>query len=75
MPMLSAYNGNSFSASSNSLPSSQINSILAMIVSWGSTPNLNFIYIQSQTPPAPPTGNGITDKATLIAAGKYVVTD
>jgi len=64
-----------FYAHQNALPSSQVNTILAMIVSWGSTPTLTNISIQGQTPPAPPTGTGITNKAILIAAGKTVYTD
>jgi hypothetical protein len=71
---LSTFSGNSFDASMNALPSSQINALLAKFVSLGVTP-LTHIKLWGQTPAAPPTGSGITDKAILIAAGKSVETD
>jgi hypothetical protein len=33
------------------------------------------LILSGQTPPAPPTGQGIIDKQTLLNAGNYVVTD
>lgn len=74
-PSLSHFSGTNFHASYNALTGTTINNLLAMMVSWGSTPMLFYIALQGQTPPAPPTGPGITDKATLIAAGKTVDTD
>jgi hypothetical protein len=74
LPALSIFNGISFSAIYDALSSSQINALLAKFVSLGNTP-LFYISLNGQTPPAPPTGQGIIDKATLIAAGKYVSTD
>jgi hypothetical protein len=74
IPVLSTYTSSDFSATSCALPSSQINALLAKFVSLGTTPLTN-ITLFGQTPPAPPTGQGIIDKATLIAAGKSVYTD
>ena len=58
----------------NKLPSSQINALLNKFLTvtpaTGKQINLN-----GQTPPAPPTGQGITDKTTLINAGNSVTTD
>ena len=61
----------------NELPSSEINEILALLVAAGqSGSNLNSNYwIYGQTPPAPPTGQGISDKATIIGWGTSVNTD
>jgi hypothetical protein len=64
---------------SNTLPSSEINEILALIVAAGSHYNDDPLQLQTQTPPAPPTGQGITDKATILGSGGgsyvYVTTD
>ena len=57
----------------NKITSDSINSILARIVSIGTINGLAFI--QNQTPTAPPTGQGITDKATLQSRGWTVITD
>ena len=58
----------------NNLPSGEVNSALAQCVvadtGGGGTLNLG-----GQTPAAPPTGQGITDKNTLVAAGWTVTTD
>ena len=62
--------------SDNALTASSVNAILAACVGQagdffdGATLNLS-----GQTPPAPPTGQGLTDKATLISAGWTVTTD
>jgi hypothetical protein len=65
----------SFNATDNKLPSSNINSLLNKLVSI--TPSLTGVYmdLSQQTPLAPPTGQGITDKNTLIANGNTVTTD
>lgn len=50
-----------------------VNELLSLFVSFG---NLNnYLLIYSQTPPAPPTGQGILDKAILISRGWTVQTD
>ncbi len=50
------------------------NSLLAHFVAI--TPSIAGKLIQLEsTPPAPPTGQGITDKATLIANGNTVATN
>jgi hypothetical protein len=59
----------------NKLSSSNVNGLLAKLVAI--TPNLTgrFFSFQGQSPLAPPTGQGIADKATLIANGNSVNTD
>lgn len=52
--------------------SSQVNYILATFANYNTVGNLDMPF---QTPPAPPTGQGITDKATLISIGWTVNTD
>ena len=58
----------------NKFPSSEINfwlnRLLTITPSTGKT-----IYLKTQNPLAPPTGQGITDKATLISGGNTVLTD
>jgi hypothetical protein len=58
----------------NALPSSQINvllnNLLTVMPATGKHINLGY-----QIPPAPPTGQGIIDKQTLINAGNSVYTD
>ena len=71
---LSSYNDNDLSFYGNALPSSQINAILNKLLNI-SIPNLRFIGLESQIPPAPPTGQGLLDKQTLIDRGIYVYTD
>jgi len=62
------------SLSSNNLSTSSVNSVLARLVSV--SPTLSSKYIDlSQNTPAPPTGQGLTDKATLEANGNTVNTD
>jgi len=74
LPSLSLMNNPQFICSSNAFPSSQVNALLAQIVAIGSG-TLNYIRLDLQTPPAPPTGSGIIDKAFLIGLGKTVLTD
>lgn len=58
----------------NKLPSSQINYLLNKFVTIN--PPLHGTYHFSlQNPVAPPTGQGIIDKATLISRGNNVLTD
>lgn len=71
---LASFNGVGFNFNSNKLPSSQINALLNKFVSI--TPVLtNRIFYFNQNPVAPPTGQGIIDKATLISRGNSVTTD
>ena len=71
LPVLSSVNY--FYVNSNALNSTAINSFLALFVSWTNFPNN--IHMHDQTPAAPPTGQGIIDKQTLIDAGVTVMTD
>lgn len=57
----------------NQLPSTQVNAVLAQLVANGGYSGI--VYIPNQTPPAPPTGQGIIDKATLISRSWSVTTD
>jgi hypothetical protein len=58
----------------NSLTSSQVNSILNKLLSVNPPAGKN-INVEGQIPSAPPTGQGIIDKATLINARNNVATD
>lgn len=63
-----------FYLAGNKLPSSQINYLLNRLLTI--TPNTgNYIRLDGQNPTAPPTGQGLIDKATLISAGNTVLTD
>ena len=57
----------------NALTSTCVNAILALLVSLSRTSGT--VELEDQDPAAAPTGQGITDKATLIAAGVTVTTD
>ncbi len=58
----------------NALPSSQINAILHQLLTVSpSVPKT--VGLDHQTPSAPPTGVGITDKVTLISQGNNIATD
>lgn len=72
---LTSFKNQGFSTQNNKLPSSQINYLLHKFVTI--TPNLTGRYFQfnGNVPSAPPTGVGITDKATLISRGNTVTTD
>lgn len=73
MPVLSVLNNNGIAFGRNQLPSSQINAWLSKLVSLSVTgKTINTLY---QSPLAPPTAQGITDKATLQANGNTVYTD
>ena len=56
----------------NQLPSTQINKLLSELVTNGLSDGLLYI---PQAPAAPPTGQGVIDKATLISRGWTVTTD
>ena len=60
-------------ADSQFLSSDNINTILHNWVGFGQSNG--FTEINNQTPPAPPTGQGITDAATLVGRGWYIQTD
>ena len=64
---------NRFEAHLQYLTSSSVNYILDNILNYGNGPDTILLY--GQTPPAPPTGQGIIDKAALIAMGWIVNTD
>lgn len=60
--------------SGGQLPSSQVNTILNKMLTV--TPSSGKeIHLSSQTPPAPPTGQGLIDKQSLINNENNVVTD
>ena len=58
----------------NALTTSNINSLLNKMLTVSPTVPKN-IELYGQTPPAPPSGQGIIDKQTLINAGNTVYTD
>ena len=63
-----------FSLRNNSLTIAFINAILNRLVTI--TPATEkYIELSGQNPPAPPTGQGIIDKQTLVTAGNSVFTD
>lgn len=59
----------------NKLPTNQINAILAKLVAITPALTGKYIDLYNQTPLAPPSGQGITDKATLVTNGNNVNTD
>lgn len=74
IPLLSTCTAAKFYAFKNALPSPMINTLLAKFVAiGGSFPS--DIKLNTQAPLAPPTGQGLIDKATLISMGKTVLTD
>lgn len=58
----------------NALSSTVINSILNKMLSVTPT-SRKYILLSGQTPTAPPTGQGIIDKQSLINTGNSVTTD
>ena len=72
--MLSLTTGKQIGFSDNALPSSQVNSLLSKMLNVLPVPGKS-IQLQGQNPPAPPTGQGLIDKATLINTGSSVTTD
>lgn len=61
--------------SNNQLDSDNINSILAQHVITSNYVGFGSVTCSGQSPSAPPSGQGITDKQTLTDAGWYVSTD
>jgi hypothetical protein len=77
-PNLTSITGGSnanFNLSNNKLSVSAVNNILLKLVNISPTLTGKFINLNNQTPIAPPSGQGITDKATLITNGNTVTTD
>ncbi|KQB37160.1 hypothetical protein [Flavobacterium aquidurense] len=73
VPLLSFVNNSGIvSFRHNALPNSQVNLILSKLLNLTSK---NTIELHAQNPPAPPTGQGIIDKTTLINRGYSVTTD
>jgi hypothetical protein len=69
--LTSSYN---LSLSYNALPTSKINSLLNKFLNVSPTVQKN-IDLSNQNPLAPPTGQGLIDKQTLINTGNSVITD
>ena len=67
-------NSSNFNLGNNALPTTNINSLLHDMLTVSPTISKN-IDLSSQTPLAPPTGQGLIDKQTLINAGNSVGTD
>lgn len=57
------------------LTSTNINSILSALVATGLSSSNRKFNCNNQTPSAPPTGQGLTDKQTLIDRGWTITTD
>lgn len=73
--VINTFFNESFKVTGSKLPSSNINYLLNKFVS---IPPANFIpgtLDFRQSIPAPPTGQGVTDKSTLISMGNTVYTD
>jgi hypothetical protein len=73
LPSLNVLNGN-FYAQGCKLSSSQVNTLLNKFLTVTPTSG-SIIAMNGQVPLAPPTGAGITAKATLVANGQTVYTD
>lgn len=63
-----------FDLSLNAFPESQINNLLNILTTVNTNPG-KIIYLSNQNPPAPPTGQGLIDKQTLLTNGFNVITD
>jgi len=74
LPSLTKVSDGSINVGNNKLSSTAVNSILNKCLTVQPSNSLN-INLNNQTPPAPPTGQGIIDKQTLIDSGNYVTTD
>jgi hypothetical protein len=74
MDNFSSFTGISPMFQQNKLPSSNVNYLLAKLVALVPTLTMRSIQL-SQSPAAPPTGQGLIDKATLIANGNMVDTN
>lgn len=64
---------NSLVFNNNALSVTTINALLNQMLSV--SPKGSYIFLNGQTPPAPPSGQGILDKQTLINGGNTVETD
>ena len=67
-------NNSNLSLGGNALTSNSVNSLLNKFLTVLPASGKN-IYLEGQNPPAPPTGQGLIDKQTLITAGNSVTTD
>ena len=67
-------NNSNINLSGNALTSNSVNSILNKFLTVLPASGKNII-LEGQNPPAPPTGQGLIDKQTLITAGNQVYTD
>ena len=74
LPSLTKVSAGTINLFGNKLSSTSVNSILHKCLTVQSSNSL-YIGLDGQTPPAPPTGQGIADKQTLINAGNSVATD
>jgi hypothetical protein len=74
LPALTSLKGG-LSIGQNKLTTADVNGLLAKLVAI--TPNITgrFFSFNAQTPAAPPTGQGLIDKAALITNGNTVSTD
>lgn len=59
----------------NRLPYTKVNELLAYGVAYGLPYGIGQVITTNQVPSASPTGQGVTDAATLIAGGWTVITD
>ena len=74
LPVLTTFLNGGFSINQCSLSSSEVNLMLNKFVSI--VPNIQYRILDfRQVVPAPPTGQGIIDKATLISRNNTVTTD
>lgn len=73
-PALTSIGTNGFNLRYNALSSAFINTILNKMLTVTPTTK-KYILLNGQTPPAPPTGQGIIDKQTLIDTNNDVYTD
>jgi len=64
-----------FMGNQNALTSETVNNLLAEFVDISPSISGKNIYLEAQNPPAPPTGQGVIDKATLLANVNYLITD
>lgn len=72
---LTVFNNTNLKINHCSLTSVAVNSLLAKMASISPAISGKTIDLSNNTPPAPPTGQGITDANTLTAAGNSVITD
>jgi hypothetical protein len=74
LPALTSLKGG-ISLSQNKLTSADVNGLLAKVVAITPSITARFFSFNAQTPSAPPTGQGLIDKAVLITNGNTVSTD